>query len=91
MSPLIVGGRTIFGALSSQPIGITTSVGSEYYDTSSDQKKVYKSTGWVSVQGASAAGANIGAATGTLMYFDFGNYSGSVSYTHLTLPTNREV
>ena len=77
MSPLIVGGRTIFGALSSQPIGITTSVGSEYYDTSSDQKKVYKSTGWVSVQGASAAGANIGAATGTLMYFDFGNYSGS--------------
>ena len=77
MSPLIVGGRTIYGSLSSQPTGITTSVGSEYYDTSSDQKKIYKSTGWVSVQGNSVSGANIGAAAGTLMYFDFGNYSGS--------------
>ena len=77
MSPLIIGGRTIFGALSSQPTGITTAVGSEYFDTTSDQKKVYKSTGWVNLGGTAASGANIGAATGTLMYFDFGNYSGS--------------
>lgn len=77
MSPLIVGGRTIYGSLSSQPTGITTAVGSEYFDTTSDQKKVYKSTGWVNLRDASASGANIGAAAGTLMYFDFGNYSGS--------------
>ena len=77
MSPLIVGGRTIYGSLSSEPTGITTSVGSEYFDTTSDKKRVYQSTGWVDLSGTSAAGANIGAATGTLMYFDFGNYSGS--------------
>tara|TARA_B100002019_G_scaffold164340_1_gene141921 strand:+ start:80 stop:988 length:909 start_codon:yes stop_codon:yes gene_type:complete len=77
MSPLIVGGRTIFGALSSQPTGITTAVGSEYFDTTLDKKRVYKSTGWEDLAGTSASGANIGAAAGTLMYFDFGNYSGS--------------
>ena len=77
MSPLIVGGRTIFGALSSQPTGITTTVGSEYFDTTLDQKRVYKSTGWVDLGGTAASSGNIGAATGTLMYFDFGNYSGS--------------
>ena len=77
MSPLIVGGRTIFGALSSQPTGITTTAGSEYFDTTLDKKRVYKSTGWEDLAGTSASGANIGAAAGTLMYFDFGNYSGS--------------
>lgn len=77
MSPLIVGGRTIFGALSSQPTGITTAVGSEYFDTTLDKKRVYKSTGWEDLAGTSASGANIGAAAGTLMYFDFGNYAGS--------------
>ena len=28
MSPIIVGGRTLFGSLSSQPTGITTAIGS---------------------------------------------------------------
>ena len=77
MSPLIVGGRTIYGSLSSEPTGITTSVGSEYYDTTLDKKRVYKSTGWVEISTTTVSGSNIGAATGTLMYFDFGNYSGS--------------
>ena len=54
MSPIIVGGRSIFGALSSQPTGITTTVGSEYFDTTLDQKRIYKSTGWVNVSGAAA-------------------------------------
>ena len=54
MSPLIVGGRTIFGSLSSQPTGITTTVGSEYYDTTLDSKRVYKSTGWANIGGAAA-------------------------------------
>ena len=46
MSPIIVGGRTLFGSLSSQPTGITTAIGSEYYDTTADEKRVYSSTGW---------------------------------------------
>ena len=39
MSPIIVGGRTLFGSLSSQPTGITTAIGSEYYDTTDDKKE----------------------------------------------------
>ena len=77
MSPLIVGGRTIYGSLSSYPTGITTSVGSEYYDTTLDKKRVYKSTGWVELSDTTISGSNIGEATGTVMYFDFGNYSAS--------------
>jgi len=46
MSPLIVGGRTIFGALSSQPTGITTTAGSEYYDTTQNKEYLYNGTGW---------------------------------------------
>jgi len=49
MSPIIVGGRSIFGALSSQPTGITTTAGSEYYDTTLNLKRVYRSTGWVDI------------------------------------------
>ena len=41
MSPIFVGGRTIYGALSSQPTGITTTAGSEYYDTTDNQKYIY--------------------------------------------------
>ena len=54
MSPIIVGGRTLFGSLSSKPTGITTTVGSEYYDTTLDQKRVYKFSGWSAVGGTSA-------------------------------------
>lgn len=49
MSPIIAGGRTLFGSLSSQPTGITTAVGSEYFDTTLDKKRVYVSTGWADV------------------------------------------
>ena len=41
MSPIFVGGRIIFGALSSQPTGITTTAGSEYYNTTNNQKYIY--------------------------------------------------
>lgn len=44
MSPIFVGGRTIYGALSSQPTGITTTAGSEYYDTTDNQKYIYSGT-----------------------------------------------
>ena len=52
MSPIIVGGRTLFGSLSSQPTGITTAVGSEYFDTTLDKKRVYVSTGWADLSSA---------------------------------------
>lgn len=59
MSPLIVGGRTIFGALSSQPTGITTTAGSQYYDTTDSKMKVYNGTEWAEIGGAAAfAGTN---------------------------------
>lgn len=76
MSPLIVGGRTIFGALSSQPTGITTTAGSEYYDTTDSAAKIWTGSSW-STQSTAAALISIGSLDGTLMYFDFGNYSGS--------------
>ena len=41
MSPIFVGGRTILGSLSSEPTGITTTAGSEYYNTSENQKYIY--------------------------------------------------
>ena len=86
MSPLIVGGRTVFGALSSHPTGITTTAGSEYYDTSEGVKKIYDGASWGST---GSAGVNIKGLTGTAMYFDFGNYStsswqGNTSATTLT-------
>ena len=59
MSPLIVGGRTVFGALSSQPTGITTTAGSEYYDTTDNKMKVYDGTAWADVGGVTNfAGTN---------------------------------
>ena len=51
MSPIIVGGRTLFGSLSSQPTGITTTAGSQYYDTTDDKMKVYNGTAWADVGG----------------------------------------
>ena len=51
MSPLIVGGRTVFGALSSHPTGITTTAGSQYYDTTDDKMKVYDGSAWTDVGG----------------------------------------
>jgi|TARA_Y100000033_G_scaffold11330_1_gene10476 hypothetical protein len=59
MSPLIVGGRTVFGALSSHPTGITTTAGSQYYDTSDNKMKVYNGTAWEEIGGAAGfAGTN---------------------------------
>jgi len=54
MSPLIVGGRTIFGALSSQPTGITTTAGSEYYDTTDSKMKFYNGTDWAELSTTSS-------------------------------------
>ena len=82
MSPIIVGGRTLFGSLSSQPTGITTAVGSEYYDTTDGEKRVYASTGWQNVSTASAAPAistiaDLTSQASWTVWPNGGNYSGA--------------
>jgi|11BtaG_2_1085332.scaffolds.fasta_scaffold00623_2 hypothetical protein len=53
MSPIFVGGRIILGSLSSQPTGITTTTGSEYYNTTENQKYIYNgaSSSWRKISG----------------------------------------
>tara|TARA_Y100000004_G_scaffold195213_1_gene261675 strand:+ start:668 stop:1507 length:840 start_codon:yes stop_codon:yes gene_type:complete len=53
MSPIFVGGRAIFGALSSQPTGITTTAGSKYYNTTDNETYVFSgaSSSWKKVSG----------------------------------------
>ena len=41
MSPIYVGGRILLGSLSAQPTGITTTAGSEYYNTTDNQTYIY--------------------------------------------------
>ena len=41
MSPIYVGGRILLGSLSAQPTGITTTAGSEYFNTTDNQKYVF--------------------------------------------------
>lgn len=74
MSPLIVGGRTLFGALSSQPTGITTSSGSEYYDTTQNKLYVYDGSAWGYV---STTAANFGGTEATHWWKNEGIYSSS--------------
>ena len=80
MSPIIVGGRTLFGSLSSQPTGITTAVGSEYFDTTDDKKKVYSSTGWVELSSTVSAISTIADLTSQASWTVWpngGNYTAS--------------
>ena len=86
MAPIFVGGRRILGALSADP---TTGLaaGDEYFNTTDSALKIYDGTSWNAV--GSASGTNIAALTGTVMYFDFGNYAesswqGNTSATTLT-------
>tara|TARA_B100001094_G_scaffold222919_1_gene217019 strand:- start:275 stop:1114 length:840 start_codon:yes stop_codon:yes gene_type:complete len=53
MSPIFLGGRIILGSLSSQPTGITTTAGSEYYNTTENQKYIYNgaSSSWRKISG----------------------------------------
>ena len=83
---LKIGNRIIYGSLASDPTGINA--GDEYFNTTGGVKKVYDGTSWNAV-GSSSSAANIGAAAGTVMYFDFGNYAssswqGNTSATTLT-------
>ena len=54
MSPIHVGNRKISGSLASDPVGVSTSAGSIYYNTTDDKLRFYN--------GSSAAWENVGAA-----------------------------
>ena len=54
MAPLFVGGRVIYGSLSSDPTGVNA--GDEYYNTTDNVKKVYNGTDWENVGGLSNGG-----------------------------------
>ena len=53
MSPIYVGGRILLGSLSAQPTGITTTAGSEYYNTTDNQTYIYSgaSNSWRKISG----------------------------------------
>ena len=51
MSPIHVGNRKISGSLASDPVGVSTSAGSIYYNTTDDKLRVYDGTAWADVGG----------------------------------------
>jgi len=54
MSPIHVGNRKISGSLASDPVGVSTSAGSIYYNTTNDKLRFYDGTAWADVGGASS-------------------------------------
>lgn len=55
MSPIHVGNRKISGSLASDPVGVSTSAGSIYYNTTDDKLKFYDGTAWNNVSGGASA------------------------------------
>ena len=51
MSPIHVGNRKISGSLASDPVGVSTSAGSIYYNTTDDKLRFYDGTAWADVGG----------------------------------------
>ena len=51
MSPIHVGNRKISGSLASDPVGVSTSAGSIYYNTTDDELRVYNGTAWTDLGG----------------------------------------
>ena len=74
MSPIHVGNRKISGSLASDPVGVSTSAGSIYYNTTDDELKVWDGSAWTSLSGGSAAYSS-GVGSGLLMDLDFGRLS----------------
>ena len=58
MSPIHVGNRKISGSLASDPVGVSTSAGSIYYNTTDDKLRFYNGTAWADVGAVSFAGDN---------------------------------
>ena len=54
MSPIYVGNRKISGSLASDPVGVSTSAGSIYYNTTDDKLRFYNGTAWDDVGGAAS-------------------------------------
>ena len=72
MSPIFVGGRRILGALSADP---TTglSAGDEYYNTSSNSKRIYNGTAWANVGNSTST---LYTTRGLIFAWDAGNVTG---------------
>jgi len=51
MSPIHVGNRKISGSLASDPVGVSTSAGSIYYNTTDDELKFYDGSSWTALGG----------------------------------------
>ena len=49
MSPIHVGNRKISGSLASDPVGVSTSAGSIYYNTTDDELRLYDGSSWTAV------------------------------------------
>jgi len=58
MSPIYVGNRTISGSLASDPVGVSTSAGSIYYNTTDDKLRLYDGTAWADVGGGTFDGTD---------------------------------
>lgn len=61
MSPIHVGNRKISGSLASDPVGVSTSAGSIYYNTTDDKLRFYDGTAWADVGGGVISFAGTGA------------------------------
>ena len=57
MSPIYVGNRKISGSLASDPVGVSTSAGSIYYNTTDDKLRLYNGTAWADVGGGGSSTA----------------------------------
>ena len=51
MSPIHVGNRKISGSLASDPVGVSTSAGSIYYNTTNDELRIYDGSSWTALGG----------------------------------------
>tara|TARA_A100001234_G_scaffold213746_1_gene216678 strand:- start:49 stop:912 length:864 start_codon:yes stop_codon:yes gene_type:complete len=56
MSPIHVGNRKISGSLASDPVGVSTSAGSIYYNTTDDELRLYDGSSWTAIGGDSGLG-----------------------------------
>ncbi len=57
MSPIHVGNRKISGSLASDPVGVSTSAGSIYYNTTDDELRIYDGSSWAAL-GNSGVGSS---------------------------------
>ena len=85
MSPIYVGNRKISGSLASDPVGVSTSAGSIYYNTTDDKLRLYNGTAWADVGGGGSSTApdgsvNSPAVSAAQLLSDYPNSSSGLYY-----------